>query len=142
LEEVLRTAVWVVMEPAPPGANACRAAVLAEDCEGQRITDKTDRTSAFERHREPYLVVDALPVAQRELGGGECFEAGAAPEFLGIDPVAPLDLAVLSQPSRGPIPKEILHRAVEVAMSLRYHAEKAPGSGRAYARKEPTAIEL
>ena len=54
---------------------------------------------ALERHREPHLVVEALPVAERDVRGGESLEAVPTPELLGINPVAPLDLAVLVRPA-------------------------------------------
>src|SRR5438105_1851313 len=39
--------------------------------------------SAFERHREPHLVVHALPVTKRQLGGRERLKGISAPELFG-----------------------------------------------------------
>jgi len=50
---------------------------------------------ALERHREAHVVVDAFPLAERDLGSVERLAARAIPELLGIDSVTPLDFAVL-----------------------------------------------
>src|SRR5215510_5754633 len=56
--------------------------------------------SAVQGHREPHLVVYALPAVQRGSGSLERLEGVPAPELFGVDSVAAFDLAVLVGPTR------------------------------------------
>src|SRR5262245_32197288 len=58
----------------------------------------------MERHREPHLVVLALPTRQRDRGGFEADERVPAPELLGVHAMAALHLAVLIGAPRLDIP--------------------------------------
>lgn len=49
-------------------------------------------------------VVDAFPLAERPVGGAERLERIPAPELFGIDPMAPLDVAVLVRPAGLDVP--------------------------------------
>src|SRR5437867_485849 len=58
---------------------------------------------AIERHREPLLVIDALPLTQLGRGSLEVLEGLAAPELLLVDPVAAFHLAVLFRTPRADV---------------------------------------
>src|SRR5712691_9822020 len=57
------------------------------------------RRAALECQREPFVVVPVLPAPKGSRSCLEFLEALPAPELLLIDPMAPLDFAVLLRPS-------------------------------------------
>ena len=62
------------------------------------------RCAALERQGETLVVVPGLPVPQSCSGHLEVLEAVPAPKLLVIDPVAPLDFAVLLRPPGPNVP--------------------------------------
>ena len=62
------------------------------------------RRQPVQRHGEAVEAVPARPFGERRGGGGERWELSLTPELLVIDPVAPLNLAVLLRPARPDVP--------------------------------------
>src|SRR5947209_9716457 len=101
----------VIGAPSPStparSASACpRRPVLSRMPRSRRLEHGAEFLSgraAIERHREPLLVIDALPLTQLGRGSLEVLEALAAPELLLVDPVAAFHLAVLFRTPRADV---------------------------------------
>jgi hypothetical protein len=71
---------------------------------GQYGAQLLDRRAPAQRHREPLVVVSPLPAGERRFGSRNALEVVLAPELIGVDSVAALNLAILLRSSGFDVP--------------------------------------